>query len=79
MPESKENKMNSKTIKKCVSLCEEFIFLSQRVEEEQMLMEYWTDGNGKRHQYTASGTKLTGSLRRKSMDLTRALSEMRKS
>jgi hypothetical protein len=61
--------MNISKIRRAVEEAEKFIFAAKKVEEQ-----YQGRGNG----VFITGTKATGTLRRRSLDLTNALTEMRK-
>lgn len=47
--------------------------------DERKDLPVWPGGLAPDHAYNMTGSKATGALRRRSMDLTRALAEMRKS
>jgi len=64
--------MNDKSIKKAYDLAK--LFIDKVGEEKLSRVEYESAG----HTFTTISAKASGALRRASMDLTRALAEMRK-
>lgn len=67
--------MNTENIKIAKRLTHEFTKLANEVLATERTIEMHGGGTYKR---IDSGSKLTGALRRKSMDLTRALADMRR-
>jgi hypothetical protein len=65
---NKEAKMNADTLRAAKLAARKFLALAQEADQAWKNDKY----------FFISGTKLSGSLRRASMELTRALTEMRK-
>ena len=68
--------MNKEKVKACKTLCKQFL---ERVKEwEEATVPYTSKWGNEEYTHVPSAPKQSGALRRVSMELTRALSDMRK-
>ena len=72
--------MNQKKIETCERLCREFLKRKKALDEKvgYLRKQPWIDDDFRSFEYLSKGTRESGDLRRTSMELTRALADLRR-
>ena len=73
--------MDKAKIERCKKLCQEFLDRTKALNErvEHLRKQPWIGEDYKSFEYLSHGTRESGALRRTSMELTRALADLRRS